>query len=65
MPWFQSVYDFVQLLKVDRWVDRAVMHSEPIVERLQEQLVVEKIWISKNQMRLRGEMFVEVVQPVD
>ena len=65
MSWFEQVDDLVELFEVDRWVDRAVVHLQRVLKRLQKQFVVEQVRICKDQAGRLGQMLVQVVQPVD
>ena len=61
----ETVDDLVELLEVDRRVDRAVVHLQLVPERLEQELVIEEVGVRQDQMRVRRQVLVQVVQPVD
>ena len=65
MSRLQVVNDLVELLEVDRGIDRTVVNFQLVLEGLEEQLVVEQVRIRQNKVRLLGQMLVQIVQPVD
>ena len=65
MTRLQPVDDLVQFFEVDRGVNGTVMHFQLVLKRLQEELIVEEVRVSEDHMRLRGQVLVQIVKPVD
>lgn len=60
----KSINDCAQFFEIDTWINRTVKHLQVIFEWFQQQVIVDKVWVSQYQRRCGWRMFVEVVQPV-
>ena len=64
MSWLQSINDAVEFFEVDRWVDRTIVHFKRVFEWLEQKFIVKEVGVGQDQVRLTGQVLVQVVKPI-
>jgi len=61
----ETVNNRIQFCEVYAWVDRTIVHLQPVLEWLQKRRVIDRMRISKDQRRRLRRVHVKVVKPVN